>query len=137
MIVRRSAAAAFLPQLTGKADAVVMNVSSALAFVPLPATPTYSATKAAMHSFSDSLRVQLADSGVQVIEVAPPGVRTTLFGQEDSEQAMPLEEFLDETLALLTADPDSRELVVERAKFVRNAEVSGTYLEVLALLSGV
>ena len=114
-----------------------MNVSSALAVVPLPATPTYSATKAAVHSFSDSLRVQLAGSGAQVIEVAPPGVRTTLFGQQDSEQALPLEEFLDETLALLSADPDGKELVVERAKFVRYAAASGIYDEVLAMLSGV
>ncbi|GGY96324.1 hypothetical protein GCM10010300_45500 [Streptomyces olivaceoviridis] len=101
---------AFLPLLVGKADAVVMKVSSALAFVPLPATPTYSATKAAVHSFSHSLRGHLAGSGVRAIEVAPPGVRTTLFDQQDS--AMPLEEFLDETLALLPADPDGKELVV-------------------------
>lgn len=127
---------AFLPLLLGKPDAVIMNVTSALAFVPLPAAPTYSATKAAAHSFTDSLRVQLADSGVQVIEVAPPGVRTTLFGQAYSEEAMPLDEFLDETLALLEADPGARELVVERAKFVRAAEATGSYDDVLALLSG-
>ncbi|WP_329901299.1 SDR family oxidoreductase [Streptomyces sp. SP17KL33] len=74
---------AFLPLLAGKDDAVVMNVTSALAFVPYPSTPAYSATKAALHSFSESLRVQLtaADAGVQVIEMAPPGVRTTLLGQ--------------------------------------------------------
>ncbi|MFJ4939118.1 SDR family oxidoreductase [Streptomyces pseudovenezuelae] len=66
---------AFLPQLGGKEDAVVMNVTSALAFVPYQSTPTYSATKAALHSFSESLRIQLAsaDAGVQVIEVVPPG----------------------------------------------------------------
>ncbi|WP_316770708.1 SDR family NAD(P)-dependent oxidoreductase [Streptomyces sasae] len=60
--------------------------------VPLPTTPTYNATKAALHSFSESLRVQLAgaDAGVQVIGVAPPGVRTTLLGQQDDESSMPL-----------------------------------------------
>jgi NAD(P)-dependent dehydrogenase (short-subunit alcohol dehydrogenase family) len=58
----------------------IMNVTSGLAFVPLPATPTYNAAKAALHSFSESLRVQLADTSVQVIEVAPPGVRMTLLG---------------------------------------------------------
>ncbi|OHV40813.1 oxidoreductase, partial [Parafrankia colletiae] len=63
---------AFLPLLADRTDAVVMNVSSALAFVPWPVTPTYNATKAALHSFSDSLRVQVADAGVQVIELAPP-----------------------------------------------------------------
>ncbi|MBA2811472.1 SDR family NAD(P)-dependent oxidoreductase [Streptomyces sp. KM273126] len=105
---------AFLPLLIGKVDAAVMNVSSALAFVPLPITPTYNATKAALHSFSDSLRVQLADRGVQVIEVAPPGVRTTMFGQEDAESSMPLDDFLDETLGQLRDNPEAKELVMER-----------------------
>ncbi|WP_329310593.1 SDR family oxidoreductase [Streptomyces sp. NBC_01262] len=128
---------AFLPLLVGKDDAVVMNVSSALAFVPLPVTPTYNATKAALHSFSESLRVQLADACVQVIEVAPPGVRTTLRGQQDDENSMPLEDFLDETLTLLRDQPDAKEIVVERARFVRDAEASGTYDNVLAMLSNV
>jgi uncharacterized oxidoreductase len=128
---------AFLPHLAAKADAVVMNITSALAFVPMPITPTYNATKAALHSFSDSLRVQVAGTPVQVIEVAPPGVRTTLMGQEDAENSMPLDEFLTETLAQLEAEPDAEELVVERAKFVRYAEANGNYAQVLATLSGV
>ncbi|MFI1355391.1 SDR family oxidoreductase [Streptomyces sp. NPDC020898] len=128
---------AFLPLLLGKDDAVVMNVSSALAFVPLPITPTYSATKAALHSFSESLRVQLADRGVQVIEVAPPAVRTTLLGQQDDENSMPLEDFLDETLTLLSNRPDAREIVVERARFTREAEAKGTYDDVLAMLAAI
>ncbi|MDJ0356591.1 SDR family NAD(P)-dependent oxidoreductase [Paenarthrobacter sp. PH39-S1] len=70
----------------------MITVSSGLAFVPLPITPTYNATKAAIHSFTESLRVQLADTSIQVIELVPPGVRTTLMGQQDSEQAMPLGE---------------------------------------------
>ncbi|MGW0875388.1 SDR family oxidoreductase [Streptomyces sp. NPDC002740] len=129
---------AFLPLLVGKEDAVVMNVTSALAFVPLPITPTYNATKAALHSFSESLRVQLAGArtGVQVIEVAPPGVRTTLLGQQDDESSMPLDDFLTETLDLLRERPDAKELVVERARFVRDAEANGSYGDVLALLSG-
>ncbi|MFD7478270.1 SDR family oxidoreductase [Streptomyces sp. NPDC059837] len=130
---------AFLPLLVGKEDAAVVNVTSALAFVPLPITPTYNATKAALHSFSESLRVQLAqaDAGVQVIEVAPPGVRTTLLGQQDDEKSMPLDEFLTETLDLLREKPDAKELVVERARFVRDAEANGSYDNVLAILSGV
>lgn len=127
---------AMLPQLVAKPDAVVMNVTSSLAFVPFPTTPTYSATKAALHSFTQSLRVQLAaHTGVQVIEVIPPSVRTTLLGQQDDDQAMPLDEFLTETLALLAAQPDAKELVVERARFLRNAEANGSYEEVLAMLS--
>ncbi len=128
---------AFLPLLVGKDDAVVMNMTSALAFVPLPITPTYNATKAALRSFSESLRVQLAGTAVQVIEVAPPGVRTTLMGQQDSEQAMPLDEFLTETMTLLGAQPDAKEIIVERAKFVRYAEANGAYDQALAMLSGV
>ncbi|WP_328501300.1 SDR family NAD(P)-dependent oxidoreductase [Streptomyces sp. NBC_00457] len=129
---------AFLPLLVGKDDAVVMNVTSALAFVPYPVTPTYSATKAALHSFSESLRIQLAgaDAGVQVIEVVPAGVRTTLMGQQDSEQAMPLDDFLTEVLDLLREKPDAKELVVERARFIRDAVANGSYDEVLAMISG-
>ena len=93
---------AFLPLLIGKENAAVINVSSGLAFVPLPITPTYSATKAAVHSFTESLRIQLADSSVQVIELIPPAVRTTLMGQQDDEDAMPLDEFLTETTTLLS-----------------------------------
>ncbi|WP_328438112.1 SDR family NAD(P)-dependent oxidoreductase [Streptomyces sp. NBC_00444] len=129
---------AFLPLLVGKDDAVVMNVTSALAFVPFPVTPTYSATKAALHSFSESLRIQLAgaDAGVQVIEVVPAGVRTTLMGQQDSEQAMPLDDFLTEVLDLLREKPDAKELVVEPARFIRDAVANGSYDEVLAMISG-
>ncbi|MFF8190769.1 SDR family oxidoreductase [Streptomyces bobili] len=129
---------AFLPLLAGKDDAVVMNVTSALAFVPLPFTPTYSATKAALHSFSESLRIQLAgaDAGVQVIEVVPPAVRTTLMGQQDNDQSMPLDDFLTEALGLLREKPDAKELVVERARFLRDAVANGSYDDVLAMLSG-
>ena len=128
---------AFLPLLVGKDDAVVMNVTSALAFVPFPITPTYSATKAALHSFSESLRIQLAgaDAGVQVIEVVPAGVRTTLMGQQDSEQSMPLDDFLTEALDLLREKPDSKELVVEPARFIRDAVATGSYDDVLAMMT--
>ncbi|KND40633.1 MULTISPECIES: SDR family oxidoreductase [Streptomyces] len=129
---------AFLPLLVGKDDAVVMNVTSALAFVPFPITPTYSATKAALHSFSESLRIQLAsaDAGVQVIEVVPAGVRTTLMGQQDSEQSMPLDDFLTEVLDLLREKPDAKELVVEPARFIRDAVATGSYDDVLAMMTG-
>ncbi|WP_030439798.1 SDR family oxidoreductase [Actinoplanes subtropicus] len=126
---------AFLPHLVTQDDAAVLNVTSALAFVPLPVTPTYNATKAALHSFTESLRVQLADTGVQVIEVAPPPVRTALMGQQDNEQSMPLDDFLTEALTLLDAQPDAKEIVVEGAKFLRYAEANGTYDQVLTMLS--
>lgn len=128
---------AFLPLLAERDDAVVINISSALAFVPWPVTPTYNATKAALHSFSESLRVQVAEAGVQVIEVAPPGVRTTLMGQQENEHAMPLEDFLAEAIELLAAEPDAKEIVVAHARPMRDAEATGTYDDVLAMLAGV
>ncbi|RMR09488.1 SDR family oxidoreductase [Pseudomonas syringae group genomosp. 3] len=127
---------AFTPNLLKQPSATIINVSSALAFVPLPATPTYSATKAAVHSFTQSLRVQLGDSPVEVIELAPPGVRTTLLGQENDEHAMPLEAFLDEIFKLLDISPTPQELVVERARPLRFAEANGSHDEVLKMLAG-
>ncbi len=128
---------AFLPLLAGKDDAVVMNVTSALAFVPYAIAPTYGATKAALHSFSESLRLQLtgADAGIQVIEMVPPGVRTTLMGQQDADEAMPLDDFLTEALGLLREKPDAKEIVVERAGFLRDAVANGSYGDVLAMIN--
>ena len=72
----------FLAHLMTRPDALIVNVSSGLAFIPFPAAPVYSASKAAMHSFSQSLRVQLQGTGVTVVELAPPGVETPLFRGE-------------------------------------------------------
>jgi uncharacterized oxidoreductase len=68
---------AFIDLLTANKGTVI-NVSSALAFVPVPAMPIYSATKAAIHSYTQSLRFQLEEAGVEVIEVMPPGVKTEM-----------------------------------------------------------
>jgi uncharacterized oxidoreductase len=128
--------AAFTPLLTGKESATIVTVSSGLAFVPLPATPTYNATKAAIHSFSESLRIQLAATGIQVIELVPPAVRTALMGQQDSEHAMPLDAFLDESMALFASGPGAPEILVKGVEFLRFAEARGTYPEVLKMLGG-
>jgi uncharacterized oxidoreductase len=72
----------FLPHLKTRLGAAIVNISSGLAFVPFPAAPIYCAAKAAMHSYSQSLRVQLEGTGVVVIELAPPGVETPLFRGE-------------------------------------------------------
>lgn len=127
---------AFVPFLVQRPAAVVMNVSSGLGFVPLPATPTYSATKAAIHAYTQSLRVQLADADVQVLELVPPAVRTDLMGQRDSEHAMPLEAFLDEVMDLLSSRPDAVEVCVEGVHFLRNAEAEGRHADVLKMMSG-
>jgi uncharacterized oxidoreductase len=126
----------FVPFLLGKPDAVILNVTSGLAFVPLAITPSYSATKAALHLYTDSLRAQLRGSGIQVIELVPPAVRTTLMNQENSERAMPLGEYIDETFALLADEPDATEILVEGVKFLRFAERNGSYEQVLSALSG-
>lgn len=126
---------AFLPHLAQQDDAVVVNVSSGLAFVPLPLTPTYSASKAAIHSYTEALRAQLADTGVQVIELVPPLVGTALMGpeQQTNPQAMPLDDYLTEAMSLLRDQPDAAEILVERVKRLRFAQVDGTYDEILAL----
>ncbi|OOB90885.1 SDR family oxidoreductase [Rathayibacter sp. VKM Ac-2630] len=128
---------AFAPVLAGKEGAAILTVSSALAFVPWAATPTYSATKAALHSFTESSRIALAGAGVQVVEIVPPAVRTALLGQEDSQQAMPLDEYVSEVLALLRENPDARELVVENARWAREAAANGTYAGLVSSLSSL
>jgi uncharacterized oxidoreductase len=76
----------FLPHLKARKGALIINVSSGLAFIPMPISPIYCATKAAIHSFTQSLRVQLEGTSVTVIELAPPGVETPLFRGEFSEE---------------------------------------------------
>ena len=75
----------FLPHLKTKSEAAIMNVSSGLAFVPLPISPVYCATKAGLHSFTESLRVQLKNTKVKVFELAPPATQTELLGDFNSE----------------------------------------------------
>jgi uncharacterized oxidoreductase len=76
----------FLPHLKTRKGALIVNVSSGLAFVPFPASPVYCATKAAIHSFTQSLRVQLEDAGIVVVELAPPAVETPLLRGEFAEE---------------------------------------------------
>jgi short-subunit dehydrogenase involved in D-alanine esterification of teichoic acids len=128
--------AAFVEHLQAQPDATIVTVSSGLAFAPLAATPSYSASKAAIHMLSESLRLQLADTKVRVVELEPPSVRTSLVpGQEDSEVAMPLEEFVAEVMVLLASQPDAREIQVERVKFLRYGEARGDYDQVVATLN--
>lgn len=128
--------AAFVEHLASRPDATIMTVSSGLAFAPLRVTPSYNATKAAIHMLSESLRLQLADTSVQVTELEPPSVRTELMpGQESSEFAMPLDAFVDEVMDLIEADPDAREIQVENVKFLRYGEARGDYDQVVATLN--
>ena len=99
-----------------KASAII-NVSSVLGFVPLAVAAVYSSTKAALHSYSQSLRYKLAGSPVRVLELAPPWVQTDLLNSSNEPRAMPLAEF-DETIKVLGSGVD--EVLVERAKMLRN-----------------
>ncbi|HYZ52062.1 MAG TPA: SDR family NAD(P)-dependent oxidoreductase [Streptosporangiaceae bacterium] len=128
--------AAFIQYLQAQPDATIMTVSSGLAFAPLKITPSYNASKAAIHMLSESIRLQLADTTVKIVELEPPSVRTSLLpGQEDSEFAMPLEEFVAEAVALLEAQPDAKEIQVERVKFLRYGEARGDYDQVVETLN--
>ncbi|HEX4083999.1 MAG TPA: SDR family oxidoreductase [Chthoniobacteraceae bacterium] len=131
--------AGLLPHLLKQPAAAILNVSSGLGFVPLPVTPTYSATKAALHSFTVSLRVQLKGTAVEVIEIIPPAVATDLTpGRSTNDQRMmSLEDFITETMDLLKAQPTPEEITVERVKFLRFAEATGAYDKALAMLSGI
>jgi len=125
-----------VPFLVGQPAAVIINVSSGLAFVPLPITPTYCATKAAIHSYTQRLRVQLAGTGVQVVELIPPGVQTDLMGQAARGQGMPMPAFLTEVMDILHADPDVVEVCVKDVLPLRQAEAQGQHDDMLAMLSG-
>jgi uncharacterized oxidoreductase len=109
---------AVVEHLKTRENAVIAYTSSVLAFVPMAVTAIYSATKAALHSYALSQRFLLKDAGVRVIEIAPPWVRTDLMNSREAEQAMPLDQFIAETMALLGTDGD--EIVVEAARMFRD-----------------
>ena len=120
---------ALLPALLTQPAPAILTVTSGLAFVPLFMTPTYCATKAAIHSYTQSLRFQLQETPVQVIELVPPYVQTSLMGERQSEDpnAMPLADYVSETMSLLETQPDDAEILVERVKMQRFAEREGKY----------
>jgi uncharacterized oxidoreductase len=120
---------ALLPHLLQQPSATVLTVTSGLAYVPLSMTPTYSASKAAIHSYTLSLRFQLKNTGVQVIEIIPPYVQTELMGdrQKNDPMAMPLADYLRETFAVLRDQPDVKEVIIDRVKPLRTAPESGDF----------
>ena len=120
--------AALLPHLQKQAHGAVLMVSSGLAFVPMAMTPTYSATKAAIHSYSMSLRHQLKGTRVEVIEVAPPYVQTHLMGEHQASdpRAMPLGAYIAEVMTILATQPTPGEVIVERCKPLRFAAETHT-----------
>ena len=116
-------------------NAAIINVTSGLAFVPMPRTATYSATKAAMHSYTVSLRAKL-EGKVEVIELAPPAVQTELTpGQSTREGYMPLDEFIEETMLGFTAEETPQEVLTQNVLFLRNAEAEGRFDKALEMTS--
>lgn len=113
---------ALVDHLVARPDSVIVNVTSGLSFVPLVVAPTYSATKAAVHSYTVALR-EVLKGRVEVIELAPPGVQTELTpGQATRPGYQPLEGFADEVLALFDARPTPAEILVQRVRPLRFAE---------------
>jgi uncharacterized oxidoreductase len=132
--------AAFLPHLKSKAAATIVNVSSGLAFVPMARFPVYCATKAFVHSFTMSLREQLKNTSVRVIELAPPWVATDLGAGHSTLEAqpgrgpMPLAAFIDAAMEDLASDRE--ELAVAGARFLYSAGVGERVGEVFAQMNG-
>jgi uncharacterized oxidoreductase len=109
---------AFIEQLKRQPFATIIYNTSVLGYVPLAMTAVYSSTKAALHSYALSQRYQLKNTAVRVIEIAPPWVQTDLLGSNNEPRAMPLAEFIKETIGVLGTD--AQEVLVERAKPLRN-----------------
>jgi short-subunit dehydrogenase involved in D-alanine esterification of teichoic acids len=128
--------AAFIEHLQTRPHATVITVSSGLGFTPLKVTPSYNASKAAVHLLTETLRLQFAGSTVEFKELEPPAVRTDLVpGQRDSQWAMPLEDFVSEVVDILENQPDANEIQVENVKFLRYSEVRGDYEHAVAVLN--
>ena len=134
LIAPMQLAAALLPHLRTRPEAALITVSSGLAFVPRADSPSYSATKAAIHSWTQSLRHQLRDTSVNVLEIAPPLVATELTpGQSQLAAALPLDDFISEVVSKL--DDAMDEVLVERVLFQRNAEAEGRFPAAFAAIN--
>ena len=119
--------AALLPHLQQQPRATIMNVSSGLAFLPMARTPTYCATKAALHSYTLSLRAQLRNTGIEVLELIPPYIATNLMDGAGNPRAMPLDKFIAEAMEILKTQPTPPEICVENVKTLRFAAESGNF----------
>ncbi|MFG2720901.1 SDR family oxidoreductase [Streptomyces sp. NPDC048416] len=122
---------AFTPHLLHRGAGTFITVTSGIAFLPFPPMPTYAASKAGVHAYSEALRAQLDGSGVGVVELVPPAVATA--GQEKvNPHALPLDDFAAEVMRLLAQNPTPHEILVERVLTHRWAERDGTYDDLVA-----
>ena len=123
---------AFTPHLLARGSGTVITVSSGIGFLPFPPMPTYAASKAAVHAYSEALRAQLDGTGVEVAELVPPAVATTEENARLNPAALPLADYGAEVMSLLAADPTPREILVKGVLMHRWAERDGTYDELVA-----
>lgn len=130
--------AEFLPVLKKQSNATIMATSSALAFVPRVDFPAYCASKAFLHSWLVSVRYQLRDLPVEVLELSPPYVQTELTGsgQASDPRAMPLAAFIADVMRLIErGDHPDGEILLERDHARRWAERDGTYADIFAAIN--
>jgi short-subunit dehydrogenase involved in D-alanine esterification of teichoic acids len=123
---------AFTPHLIARGSGRVVTVTSGIGFLPFPLMPTYAASKAAVHAYSEALRAQLEGTGVEVSELVPPAVATTPEQAERNPRALALDDFATEVMDLLAAEPTPREILVKAVQMHRWAERDGTYDELVA-----
>ena len=119
--------AALVPHFLKQPSATILNVSSGLAFVPLAFTPTYCATKAAIHSYTQSLRYQLRGTTIEVLELIPPYVQTDLMDGAEDPRAMPLKDFIAEVMGILKTEPTPAEICVQNVNGLRLAAEQRRY----------
>jgi uncharacterized oxidoreductase len=123
---------AFTPHLVGRGSGTIITVSSGIGFLPFPVMPTYAASKAGVHAYSEALRAQLDGTGVEVSELVPPAVATTPEHAQHNPRALVLTEFATEVMDLLQANPTPHEILVKGVLMHRWAERDGTYDELVA-----
>ncbi|MDQ2839417.1 MAG: SDR family NAD(P)-dependent oxidoreductase [Actinomycetota bacterium] len=117
---------AFTAHLVARGSGTILTVSSGIAFLPFPLMPTYGASKAGVHAYTEALRAQLAGTGIEVAELVPPAVATA--GQEKvNPAALPLDAYLNEVMDLLAAEPTAHQILVKGVLPHRWAERDGTY----------
>ncbi|MET0424450.1 MAG: SDR family NAD(P)-dependent oxidoreductase [Actinoplanes sp.] len=123
---------AFTPHLLKRGAGTIITVSSGIGFLPFPLMPTYAATKAGVHAYTEALRAQLADAGIEVVELVPPAVALTAEHARLNPRALALDDFATEVMDLLGGDPTPHEVLVKGVLMHRWAERDGTYDDLVA-----
>lgn len=128
--------AAFTEHLQSRPDSTIITVSSGLAHTPLGITPSYNGSKAFIHLFSETIRLQLADTSVKVVELCAPAVCTELMpGGSQVEDFYPLKSYIEDTWAILSSQPDVTEVIIDRVKPLRFSEVENRYAATVEMLN--